>query len=105
MKLLGRLPSINVRKVMWTAAQLGLDLERYVAGVEALGWRWPEPFCVKAADGVWFIAGGSHNSVAIELAEQIVLVESPLFDGRALAVEQVLAEAREYLGSTAPLAT
>lgn len=28
MKLLGRLPSINVRKVLWTAAQLGLDLER-----------------------------------------------------------------------------
>ncbi len=28
MKLLGRLASINVRKVMWTAAQLGLDLER-----------------------------------------------------------------------------
>jgi glyoxylase-like metal-dependent hydrolase (beta-lactamase superfamily II) len=38
------------------------------------------------APGVWFLAGGSHNSVAIELAEQIVLVESPLFDGRALAV-------------------
>ena len=28
MKLLGRLTSINVRKAMWTAAQLGLDLER-----------------------------------------------------------------------------
>lgn len=28
MKLLGRLPSINVRKVMWTAAQLGLEVER-----------------------------------------------------------------------------
>ena len=28
MKLLGRLPSINVRKVMWTAAQLDLDLDR-----------------------------------------------------------------------------
>ncbi|MFT7775592.1 glutathione S-transferase family protein [Roseateles sp.] len=28
MKLLGRLPSINVRKVMWTAAQLGLNLAR-----------------------------------------------------------------------------
>ncbi|WP_457418849.1 glutathione S-transferase family protein [Roseateles sp. P5_E7] len=28
MKLLGRLPSINVRKVMWTAALLDLDLER-----------------------------------------------------------------------------
>jgi glyoxylase-like metal-dependent hydrolase (beta-lactamase superfamily II) len=38
------------------------------------------------AEGVWFLAGGSHNSVAIELADQIVLVESPLYDGRALAV-------------------
>ena len=28
MKVLGRLTSINVRKVMWTAAQLGLDLPR-----------------------------------------------------------------------------
>jgi glutathione S-transferase len=28
MKLLGRLASINVRKVMWTSAQLDLDLER-----------------------------------------------------------------------------
>ena len=40
----------------------------------------------KVAEGVWFLAGGSHNSVAIELAEQIVLVESPLYDGRAQAV-------------------
>jgi glyoxylase-like metal-dependent hydrolase (beta-lactamase superfamily II) len=39
-----------------------------------------------AAPGVWFLAGGSHNSVAIELGDQIVLVESPLYDGRALAV-------------------
>lgn len=40
----------------------------------------------KVADGVWFIAGGSHHSVAIELADRIVLVESPLYDGRAAAV-------------------
>ena len=38
------------------------------------------------APGVWFLAGGSHNSVAIEQSEQIVLVETPLYDGRALAV-------------------
>ena len=38
------------------------------------------------APGVWFLAGGSHNSVAIEVDKQIVLVESPLYDGRALAV-------------------
>jgi len=38
------------------------------------------------AEGVWFIAGGSHNSVAIEMAGEIVLVEAPLYDGRTLAV-------------------
>ena len=38
------------------------------------------------ADGVWFLAGGTHNSVAIELAEQLVLVEAPLHDGRIRAV-------------------
>jgi glyoxylase-like metal-dependent hydrolase (beta-lactamase superfamily II) len=40
------------------------------------------------APGVWFLGGGSHNSVAIETASQIVLVESPLYDGRAQAVLQ-----------------
>ncbi len=39
-----------------------------------------------AAPGVWFLAGGSHNSVAIEMADHLILVESPLYDGRALAV-------------------
>lgn len=40
----------------------------------------------KVADGVWFLAGGTHHSVAIELAAQIVLVELPLHAGRARAV-------------------
>ena len=40
----------------------------------------------KVADGVWFIAGGSHNSVAIEMADHIVLVETPLNDARTQAV-------------------
>jgi glyoxylase-like metal-dependent hydrolase (beta-lactamase superfamily II) len=40
----------------------------------------------KAAEGVWFIGGGSHNSVAIEMKDHIMLVESPLYDGRASAV-------------------
>ncbi len=40
----------------------------------------------KVANGVWFLAGGTHNSVAIELAEQLVLVEAPLHDGRMRAV-------------------
>ena len=37
----------------------------------------------KAADGVWFIAGGSHNSVAIEMKDHMILVEAPLYDGRS----------------------
>ncbi len=46
----------------------------------------------KAAEGVWFLAGGSHNSVAIEMKDHLILVESPLYDGRATAV---LAEAKK----------
>ena len=40
----------------------------------------------KAAEGVWFLAGGSHNSAAIEMKDYVIMVESPLYDGRALAV-------------------
>lgn len=40
----------------------------------------------KVADGVWFIAGGSHNSVVIEMKDHLILVESPLYDGRAIPV-------------------
>jgi glyoxylase-like metal-dependent hydrolase (beta-lactamase superfamily II) len=40
----------------------------------------------KVADGVWFIAGGSHNSVAIEMADHLILVETPLGDARTGAV-------------------
>lgn len=40
----------------------------------------------KAAEGVWFLAGGSHNSVAIEMRDHMMVVESPLYDGRAAAM-------------------
>jgi glyoxylase-like metal-dependent hydrolase (beta-lactamase superfamily II) len=38
------------------------------------------------ADGVWFLAGGSHNSVLIEMKDHLILVESPINDDRASAV-------------------
>ena len=50
----------------------------------------------KAADGVWFIAGGSHNSVAIEMKDHFILVEAPLYDGRSAAV---LDEVRKLAGN------
>ena len=48
----------------------------------------------KAAEGVWHLAGGSHNSVLIEMKDYAVLVESPLYDGRSAAV---LAEVRKLV--------
>ena len=38
------------------------------------------------AEGVWHIAGGSHNSVAVEMKDYMVLVETPLNDARSGAV-------------------
>lgn len=40
----------------------------------------------RVADGVWFLAGGSHNSVAIEMQDHMILVETPLNDARTHAV-------------------
>ena len=42
MKLLGRLTSMNVRKVMWTAAQLGLELDREDWGAGFRSTQQPE---------------------------------------------------------------
>jgi len=43
------------------------------------------------ADGVWYLTGGSHHSVLIEMNDHLILVEAPLNDERTLAV---IAEAR-----------
>lgn len=48
----------------------------------------------KVADGVWHLAGGSHNSVLIEMRDHLILVEAPLYDGRSQAV---IAEARRLV--------
>ena len=40
----------------------------------------------KAADGVWFLHGGSHHSVAIEMSDHVILFEAPLGDARTNAV-------------------
>src|SRR4029450_5151128 len=40
----------------------------------------------KTADGVWFIAGDSHNSVLIEMKDYLIVVEGPLADARSIAV-------------------
>lgn len=39
-----------------------------------------------AAEGVWYLTGGSHHSVAIEMKDHVIVVEAPLDDERAVAV-------------------
>ncbi|MFG6430624.1 MBL fold metallo-hydrolase [Roseateles sp. LYH14W] len=48
----------------------------------------------KLADGVWFLGGGSHNSVLVEMSNHVVLVEAPLHDARSAVV---LAEVRRLV--------
>jgi glyoxylase-like metal-dependent hydrolase (beta-lactamase superfamily II) len=40
----------------------------------------------KLADGVWFVGGGSHNSMAVEFRDFVAVVEAPLNEERSLAV-------------------
>jgi hypothetical protein len=40
----------------------------------------------KLGDGVWFLAGGTHNSVLVEFKDYLAVIEGPLDEGRSLAV-------------------
>jgi len=41
---------------------------------------------MQLAPGVWLLAGGSHNSVAVEFRDYITIIEGPLDDDRSNAV-------------------
>jgi glyoxylase-like metal-dependent hydrolase (beta-lactamase superfamily II) len=40
----------------------------------------------KVVDGVWYLTGGTHHSVAVEMKDYVVVVEGPQNDERATAV-------------------
>lgn len=48
----------------------------------------------KLADGVWFIGGGTHNSVVVEFKDYITVIEAPNSEERSLAV---IAEAKKLV--------
>jgi glyoxylase-like metal-dependent hydrolase (beta-lactamase superfamily II) len=48
----------------------------------------------KMGDGIWFVAGGSHNSMVVEFPTYITVIEGPLGEGRSLAV---IAEAKRLV--------
>lgn len=57
-----------------------------VATPDSIRSQPPAVSSTKAAEGVWFIAGGTHHSIAIEMKDHVVVFEGPLGDGRANAV-------------------
>jgi glyoxylase-like metal-dependent hydrolase (beta-lactamase superfamily II) len=40
----------------------------------------------KIADGVWYVTGGTHHSVLVEMNDHLVVIEGPQDDARATAV-------------------
>jgi len=40
----------------------------------------------RLADGVWLLAGGSHNSVLVEFRDYVAVIEAPLNEDRSVAV-------------------
>jgi metallo-beta-lactamase superfamily protein len=48
----------------------------------------------KLADGVWYLAGGTHHSVAVEFADHVAVIEAPLNEDRSNAV---IAEVKKLL--------
>jgi glyoxylase-like metal-dependent hydrolase (beta-lactamase superfamily II) len=48
----------------------------------------------KLGDGIWFIGGGSHNSMVVEFPTYITVIEAPLSEARSLAV---IAEAKKLV--------
>jgi glyoxylase-like metal-dependent hydrolase (beta-lactamase superfamily II) len=60
-----------------------IDVPAKIDVPEAIRGAKPRFTVQKVVNGVWFLEGPTHNSVAIEMKDQIVLVESPMFDGYA----------------------
>ncbi len=56
------------------------------AAVRAAPKPQPSIETEELAEGVWLLGGGSHNSLAIEFADFIAVVEAPLDEQRSLAV-------------------
>jgi glyoxylase-like metal-dependent hydrolase (beta-lactamase superfamily II) len=60
-----------------------------IAVPEAVASAAPAPVTVaseKLADGLWFLAGGSHNSVLVEFPDHVTVIEAPLNPARSEAV-------------------
>ena len=80
-------PGHNVMDIRVSAVQANVAVPA-VAVPDAV--RAPAPpvrvASQKLAEGVWFLGGGSHNSMAVEFRDFVAVVEAPLNEERSLAV-------------------
>jgi glyoxylase-like metal-dependent hydrolase (beta-lactamase superfamily II) len=67
-------------------------LRRAHMGLAGQAWGDPEPNVQtdELAPGILHIRGGSHHSLAVEMADHIVVVEAPLLEERSQAVIQAI---------------
>ena len=72
-----------------TVAEVTPNAAVEIAVPEAVASAAPAPVTVaseKLADGVWFLAGGSHHSVLVEFQDHVAVIEAPLSPERSEAV-------------------
>jgi glyoxylase-like metal-dependent hydrolase (beta-lactamase superfamily II) len=92
-RLDGRWPLSDIRL---TSARVNADVGDLAAPADVRSAQPPTPTVSITVDsvarGVWHLTGQSHHSVAIEMRDHLLLVETPQNDARSLAV---IARARE----------
>lgn len=72
-----------------TVAEVTANPPVEIAVPEAVSSAAPASVTVaseKLADGVWFLAGGSHHSVLVEFQDHVAVIEAPLSPERSEAV-------------------
>ncbi|OFW03042.1 MAG: hypothetical protein A3I61_05455 [Acidobacteria bacterium RIFCSPLOWO2_02_FULL_68_18] len=72
-----------------TISEVRLNVPNATAAVpDVVRTAKPEPVRVqtqKLGEGLYLLAGGSHNSVAVEFSDHVVVIEAPLNEERSLA--------------------
>jgi len=72
-----------------TISSVQVNVNAGIAVPDAVRTAKPQPGRVetqKLGEGLYLLAGGSHNSVAVELADHVAVIEAPLNEARSIAV-------------------
>jgi glyoxylase-like metal-dependent hydrolase (beta-lactamase superfamily II) len=81
-------PAHNFMEIRVTSVQANVTVPPMTVPEQGLSATAPpvRAESQQVAAGVWLVGGGSHNSVAIEFADFVAVVEAPLNETRSIAV-------------------